>query len=66
MTQTAHNEHPEIEDIQSRGHKNDVGTGVFGKLENIIFFKDKPNDGRKYTKVLGLLDKNREYFWVDT
>lgn len=66
LTQTAHNEHPEIEDIQSRGHKNDVGTGVFGKLENIIFFKDKPNDGRKYTKVLGLLDKNREYFWVDT
>lgn len=66
LTQTAHNEHPEIEDIQSRGHKNDVGTGVFGKLENIIFFKDKPNDGRKYTKLLGLLDKNREYFWVDT
>lgn len=66
LTQTAHNEHPEIEEIQSRGHKNDVGTGVFSKLENIIFFKDKPNDGRKYTKVLGLLDKNREYFWVDT
>ncbi len=39
LTQTAHNEHPEIEDIQSRGHKNDVGTGVFGKLENIIFLK---------------------------
>ena len=66
LTNTAHSEHPEIENLQSKGHKNDVGTGVFGKLQNIIFFKDKPNDGKDYSKVIGLLDRNREYFWVDS
>lgn len=66
LTQLSHNEHPEIEVLQSRGHKNDVGTGAFKKLQNIIFFKDKPNDGHDYSKVIGLLNRNREYFWIDT
>ncbi|AGV72539.1 Eco57I restriction-modification methylase domain-containing protein [Lactococcus cremoris] len=66
LTNIAHIEHPEIEILQSKGHKNDVGTGVFSKLQNIIFFKDKPNDGKEYSKVIGLMNRNRENFWVDT
>lgn len=66
LTQTAHNEHPEIEDIQSRGHKNDVGTGVFGKLENIIFLKINLMMEENILKYWDYWIKNREYFWVDT
>ncbi len=59
-------EHPEIIDIQSKGHKKDVGAGAFQKLMNIVFFDKKPEDGNEYVKFLGLSLGKRVYRWVRT
>lgn len=65
LTNVALEEHPEIEDIQSKGHKTDVGSGAFKILTDIIFFKEKPTDGKEYVQVLGLMNTQRVYYWVD-
>ncbi|NHI74034.1 restriction endonuclease [Lactococcus garvieae] len=65
LTNMALEEHPEIEDIQSKGHKTDVGSGAFKILTDIIFFKEKPTDGKEYVQVLGLMNTQRVYYWVD-
>ncbi len=56
-------EHPEIVDIQSQGHKKDVGAGAFKKLMNIVFFDKKPEDGNGYVEFLGLSLGKRVYCW---
>lgn len=56
-------EHPEIIDIQSAGHKKDVGAGAFTKLLNIVFFEEKPDDEHEYVKYLGLISNKRSYYW---
>lgn len=66
LTNTAHVEHPEIENLQSKGHKNDVGSGAFKILDNIIFFNDKPSDRYNHVKVLGLENSNRVYKFINT
>ena len=64
LSTKALNEHPEIEDIQSKGHKFDVGTGAFQKLEGIVFFKEKPLDKNEYVKFLGLVKGKRVWYWA--
>lgn len=66
LTDTAHLEHPNIEKLQSKGHKNDVGSGAFKILSDIIFFNSKPDDGYDYAKILGLENTNRTYKYVRT
>lgn len=58
-------EHPEIESLQSTGHKTDVGSGAFKTLKDIVYFEEKPNDGKEYVQILGLLDLQRVYYWID-
>jgi len=64
LSAKALDEHPEIEDIQSKGHKFDVGTGAFQKLERIVFFKEKPLDNHEYVKFLGLVKGKRVWYWA--
>ncbi len=64
LSKQAHADHPEIEQLQSKGHKNDVGTGAFNILDDIIFFKDKPNDGNDYVQIIGLLKAKRVRRWI--
>ena len=63
LSDRALTEHPEIIDIQSEGHKKDVGAGAFKKLMNIVFFDKKPEDGNEYVKFLGLSLGKRVYCW---
>ena len=65
LSQAALKTYPEIEDIQSKGHKFDIGSGAFKILKDILFFEDKPQDGERYTKFLGLSNLKRAYFWID-
>jgi superfamily II DNA or RNA helicase len=65
LTNAALSEHPEVEELQSKGHKTDVGTGVFGILKGILFFENKPNDGEEYVKVIGLNSARRAYYWIN-
>ncbi len=64
LTDIAINECPRIVDIQSKGHKKDVGTGAFKILGNVIYFESKPDDGKEYIQILGLLDNQRVYRYV--
>lgn len=65
LTKTVLEEHPEIEKIQSKGHKTDVGSSALRILSDIIFFEKKPNDGKEYVQVLGLLNNQRVFYWID-
>ncbi|APP03086.1 Eco57I restriction-modification methylase domain-containing protein [Lactobacillus delbrueckii] len=57
-------DHPEIEQLQSKGHKKDVGSGAFRVLKDVVFFKEKPSDGHDdYVRFLGLSNRTREYWW---
>ncbi|GAA0304235.1 hypothetical protein GGQ92_001731 [Gracilibacillus halotolerans] len=65
LAKAAHVDYPEIEDIQSKGHKNDIGSGAFRLLKDIIFYKDKPKHEGEYVKILGLENSKRTYYWMD-
>ena len=64
LSDKALKEHPEIIDIQSKGHKKDVGPGALNKLEHIVFFDNLPNDDNKYVQFLGLKGAKRSYCWT--
>ena len=64
LTAVAIAEYPQIVDIQSKGHKNDVGTGAFKNLDNIVFFESKPDDDKEYIQIIGLLGNQRVYRYV--
>jgi superfamily II DNA or RNA helicase len=64
LTQVAHQAYPEIENLQSKGHKNDIGSGAFKILNNIIFFDSKPKDNREYIQILGLENMQRVYKFI--
>ncbi|RKQ29323.1 Eco57I restriction-modification methylase domain-containing protein [Oceanobacillus halophilus] len=65
LSKVAHEDYPEIKDIQSKGHKNDIGSGAFKLLKDIIFYKDKPKHEGEYVKILGLENSQRTYYWMD-
>ena len=57
------NSYPQIEDIQSKGHKYDVGSGAFKILSNIVFFDERQSEND--VQILGLENLNRTYKWID-
>jgi hypothetical protein len=65
LTDAALKDHPEVEDIQSKGHKTDVGSGALNMLKGILFFDKKPTDSNEYVQVVGLLGSHREFYWID-
>ncbi|WP_163140628.1 Eco57I restriction-modification methylase domain-containing protein [Bacillus sp. 22-7] len=65
LTTVAHEDYPVIEGIQSKGHKNDIGSGAFKLLKDIIFYKDKPKHDGEFIKILGLENSQRTYYWMD-
>jgi len=64
LTDLAIEQYPQITTIQSKGHKNDVGSGAFKILDNLIYFDERPCDSRDYIRVLGILNSNRVYRWI--
>lgn len=64
LSEKALQDYPEIEILQSKGHKYDVGSGAFKILDGIIFHSEKPNDSYEYGSFLGLLKGERVYRWL--
>lgn len=64
FTQKMHDEHPEVSPILPASHQFDISTGVFGTLDNILFFADKPDDGNEYISMLGRYKGERVYRWI--
>lgn len=65
LSKFAHEDYPEIEKIQSKGHKNDIGSGAFKLLKDIIFYKDKPEHASEFVSILGLENSHRTYYWMN-
>jgi len=61
--ETIHIEHPEIESKLSKGHKNDIYSGIFDSLPD-IFTEEKPSTNEVFIKYYGLSQSKREYRWV--
>jgi type II restriction enzyme len=61
LSEEAIQQHPSIESLQSKGHKNDIGSGAFKILDGIVFFDDIPEDGHEYIPFLGLEKSQRVY-----
>jgi type II restriction enzyme len=59
-----HEEHPEVWDLLSTGHKYDFKTSVLENLDNIIFFDDRPDDGNEYVQIVGLVKGKRTTKWI--
>lgn len=58
-----HQDHPELINILSRGHENDISTDIFDTLPK-IFLTDKPKNAKDYIQYYGLSGKKRIYKWV--
>lgn len=66
FTSQMHKENPQVKDILSKSHPNDVGTGVLGTLHNILFFEEKPKDQYEYSEVLGRYNNDRAFHFIRT
>lgn len=53
FTDQMHNENPTAESRLSKGHKYDLKSNIFDKLDD-IFFKDHPKDSFDYVEIIGL------------
>ncbi|MFZ2186919.1 MAG: Eco57I restriction-modification methylase domain-containing protein [Streptococcus parauberis] len=56
-------DYPEIENIQSKGHKFDVGSGAFKILSEILYFDEQQSEND--VQILGLENLNRTYKWIN-
>lgn len=63
FTRKFHEDNPDATKILSEGHADDLTTNIFEKLPD-IFLDDKPNDGREYIQIFGLLKMKRAYKWI--
>lgn len=64
FTQTEAAEHPDWTELI--GDSFDLRTNILDKMENKLFFAEKPEDGHDYVRIFGLFKKKRAYMWVDT
>ncbi len=62
-TDKLHEDYPNAEILLSKGHKYDVTSNAFYRLD-LIFFDKKKDDGNSYIQVLGLQNNKRVYKWV--
>lgn len=63
FTEIMHLENPKIEGLLSKGHKYDLKSNIFEKLNNIVFFQDKKSN--TMIKILGRKDNNRTFMYIE-
>ena len=63
FTDKMHKDHPNAATLLSDNHKYDLKTSVLESLDNIVFFKDRPQDG-DYVQILGLVKSTRVMRWI--
>lgn len=50
--------------ILSKGHDNDIATSALEKLDGIITFSEKPDDGHEYIKIIGRKGNERSFGYI--
>ena len=64
FTQSLHDDHLDVEEKLSAGHKFDVTTNVLDKLKGIVFHEQKPCDEQDYVSIIGLENGKRAFRWI--
>lgn len=64
LTPKLHEDYPQIKEMQSKGHQNDIGTGAFDKFNNLIYFEEIPKDGYSYTLIQGRFANDRTQRYI--
>lgn len=64
FTQKMHDDYPQIAQMLSKGNEFEVKTNVLQKLDNIVFFNDKPTDEYEYVQIYGLEKGKRLFKWI--
>ena len=74
LTDSLHKDYPDIkynEDENgnnigklSKGHDYDMASNIFERIP-MVFFDDKPNDGKTYIKILGRENNQRVCKWIN-
>ena len=64
FTPKMHEDYPDVVNILSKSHPNDVGTNVLTTLSNILFFSEKPKDDHEYAVVLGRFQNERVLHYI--
>lgn len=65
LSTVALEENPEIESLQSAGHKTDIGSGALRILKDVVLFSEKPKDSQEYVQIIGIESGRRGYYWID-
>ena len=63
MTQKLHDDFPKVQERLSKGHKYDVTTNIFDKLDE-IFSNDKPSNPQEYIGIYGRQNNTRLLKWI--
>ncbi|WP_022762188.1 Eco57I restriction-modification methylase domain-containing protein [Butyrivibrio sp. AD3002] len=73
LTENMHKDYPNVrykEDENgknigrlSKGHDYDMASNIFERLP-MVFFEEKPNDGKPYIQIIGRDDNKRTYKWI--
>ena len=56
-------DHPEVVDMQSKGHSLSIVPKAFNTFNNLLFFH-QPLDNDDYVQLIGLNGRNREYRYI--
>ena len=64
FTKKIHEDNPYIESLLSKGHKFDITSNIFDKLDGIAFFEQKPNDEFEYIQIYGRKSSVRIYEYI--
>jgi hypothetical protein len=64
-TDEMHKAHPEAASTMSTGEHFKINTRTFQQL-SFLYHADRPQDGRDYVRVFGLLGRERAYRWISS
>lgn len=63
FTKEMHDQHPDASSIMSSDAQFRVSTNAFEQVA-FLFHEDRPNDGGKYVRVLGVIRNRRAFRWI--
>lgn len=64
FTKKMHDDYPQIARMLSKGNEFEVKTNVLQKLNDIVFFNNKPDEEHEYVRIYGLEKGKRLYRWI--
>lgn len=64
FTDILHAENPELEKLFSKGHKYDIDSNAFERLDDSVLFDSEPKDNKEYIRLYGRKCNERVMLWI--